>query len=275
MRHAPYKVQVIDRVLALLEILAANGPAMTLAELARRVELPKSTALRLLAVLQRHRFVERESSTGDYRLGLKLLELGSQAAAQFDFGDRARSYLDRLMSATGESVFLSVLDGSEVLAIARAESARTVRVPLTAGLRTPAYCTANGKAILAFLSTSDLIARLGRRKLHAYTSNTLTTRSEIEREMKSIRVQGYAIDREEMEEGLKCIAAPVRNHTGSVVASVGILGPAFRIPDQNIVALAKLVMRAADDVSFELGYRKGNHSISRAFVRDARMGAYA
>jgi DNA-binding IclR family transcriptional regulator len=275
MRHAPYKVQVIDRVLALLEILAANGPAMTLAELARRVELPKSTALRLLAVLRRHRFVERESSTGDYRLGLKLLELGSQAAAQFDFGDRARSYLDRLMSATGESVFLSVLDGSEVLAIARAESARTVRVPLTAGLRTPAYCTANGKALLAFLPVSDLIARIGRRKLHAYTTNTLTTRTEIEQEMKSIRAQGYAIDREEMEEGLKCIAAPVRNHTGSVIASVGILGPAFRIPDQNIAALAKLVMRAADGVSFELGYRKGNLSNGRASVRDARMGAYA
>ncbi|MDO8431889.1 MAG: helix-turn-helix domain-containing protein [Candidatus Binatus sp.] len=105
---------MIDRVLALLEILAANGPAMTLAELARRVELPKSTALRLLAVLQRHRFVERESSTGDYRLGLKLFELGSQAAAQFDFGDRAQPYLDRLMSSTGESVFLSVLDGADV-----------------------------------------------------------------------------------------------------------------------------------------------------------------
>jgi IclR family transcriptional regulator, KDG regulon repressor len=275
MRHAPYKVQVIDRVLALLEILAANGPAMTLAELARRVDLPKSTVLRLLAVLQRHRFVERESSTGDYRLGLKLLELGSQAAAQFDFGDRARAYLDRLMSGTGESVFLSVLDGAEVLAIARSESARTVRVPLTAGLRTPAYCTANGKAILAYLSAADLATRLGRRKLHAYTNNTLTTRTEIEREMRSIRAQGYAVDHEEMEEGLKCIAAPVRNHTGSVVASVGILGPAFRIPDEKIAALAKLVVRAADDVSFELGYRKSNNSISRASSRDARMGAYA
>src|SRR5882757_7077860 len=253
MRHAPYKVQVIDRVLALLEILAANGPAMTLAELARRVDLPKSTALRLLAVLQRHRFVERESSTGDYRLGLKLLELGSQAAAQFDFGDRAQPCLDRLMSSTGESVYLSVLDGAEVLAIARAESARTVRVPLTAGLRTPAYCTANGKAILAFISATDLIARIGRRKMRAYTPNTLTTRAEIDREMKSIRAQGFAVDREEMEEGLKCIAAPVRNHTGSVVASVGILGPGFRIPDQKVPTLAKLVMRSAGEISFELG----------------------
>src|SRR5260221_10140061 len=281
LRHAPYKVQVIDRALALLEILAANGPAMTLAELARRVELPKSTALRLLAVLQRHRFVEREASTGDYRLGLKLLELGSQAAAQFDFGDRARPCLDRLMSSTGESVFLSVLDGAEVLAIARSESAQTVRVPLTAGLRTPAYCTANGKAILAFLPTPDLHARIGRRKLRAYTRNTLTTRAELDREMRSIRAGGYAIDREEMEAGLKCIAAPVRNHAGSVVASVGILGPAFRIPDLKIAALAKLVTRAADDLSFELGYRKRDpgrrkdHNVIRAAAPDAPIAAYA
>ena len=275
MRHAPYRVQVIDRVLALLEILAANGPAMTLAELARAVHLPKSTALRLLAVLQRHRFVEREASTGDYRLGLKLLELGSQAAAQLDFGDRARPYLDRLMAATGESVFLSVLDGGEVLAIEQSESARTVRVPLTVGLRTPAYCTANGKAILAFLSQPELHARLGRRKLRAYTRNTLTTRAEIERELQSIRAQGYAVDHEEMEEGLKCIAAPVRNHTGSVVASAGILGPAFRIPDNNVPVIAKLVVRAADDLSFELGYRKSDHSLARALPSDARVGAYA
>src|SRR5205814_5588295 len=106
-----YKVQVIDRALAILEVLAGEGPALTLAELATRMKLPKSTMLRLLGVLQQHRFVHREPRSGDYQLGLKLVELGAIASAQLDFVNRARPHLHRLMSVTGETVFLSVLDG--------------------------------------------------------------------------------------------------------------------------------------------------------------------
>lgn len=249
-----YKVQVIDRALAILEMLADEGPALTLAELAGRIRLPKSTVLRLLNVLRQHRFVARDSRAGDYRLGLKLVELGTCASSQLDFVERARAHLDRLMVATGETVFLSVLDGTEAVAVDRVESPRTVRVPLSIGGRTPAYCTANGKALLAFLPEVEIEARLSRAKLRRYTRNTIVTISGVRNECRRVRRMGYAIDREEREEGLKCVAAPVRNHTGAVVASVGILGPAFRLPDRKVPEIAATVVETADAVSMELGF---------------------
>jgi len=166
-----YTVQVIDRALAILEVLADDGPALTLAELAGRIRLPKSTVLRLLNVLQQHRLVARDSRSGNYRLGLKLMELGTSAASQLDFVERARPHLNRLMATTGETVFLSVLDGTDALVVDRVESARTIRVPLSAGGRAPAYCTANGKALLAFLPEAEIDARLARAKLRSYTHN--------------------------------------------------------------------------------------------------------
>jgi DNA-binding IclR family transcriptional regulator len=251
-----YKVQVIDRALAIIEVLAAEGPALTLAELAARIELPKSTVLRLLNVLQRHRFVEREPRSGDYRLGLKLVELGSAASAQLDFVERARPWLRRLLDATGETVFLSVLDGAEVLAVERIESPRTVRVPLSAGGRTPSHCTANGKALLAYLPEGELEARLGPGRLRAYTRNTITTTGALKNELRRVRALGYAVDREEMEEGLKCVAAPIRNMSGAVVASAGILGPAFRLPERKLPAVAAEVVKAAEAISAELGFKE-------------------
>jgi len=249
-----YKVQVIDRALAILEVLADEGPALTLAELAGRIRLPKSTVLRLLNVLRQHRFVARDSRSGDYSLGLKLVELGTCASSQLDFVERARPHLDRLMAATSETVFLSVLDGTEAVAVDRVESPRTVRVPLNIGGRTPAYCTANGKALLAFLPEAEIEARLSRAKLRRYTRNTIVTISGLRNEFRRVRTMGYAIDREEREEGLKCVAAPVRNHTGAVVASVGILGPAFRMADRKFPGIAASVVAAADAVSTELGF---------------------
>jgi DNA-binding IclR family transcriptional regulator len=261
--EARYKVQVIDRALAILEVLAAEGPALTLAELAGRIKLPKSTVLRLLSVLQQHRFVDRESRSGDYRLGLKLVELGASAASQLNFVERARPHLNRLMAATGETVFLSVLDGTEVLAVDRVESPRTVRVPLNAGGRTPAYCTANGKALIAFLSDAELESRLRKARLKSYTRNTITTLTALKAELRRVRTAGYAIDHEEMEEGLKCVAAPVRNLGGTVVASVGILGPAFRLPDNKLATIAASVVRTADEVSEELGFQGNRPRIGK------------
>jgi DNA-binding IclR family transcriptional regulator len=254
-KDSPYRVQVIDRVLSVLEILASEGAAWTLVELSTRLGLPKSTVLRLLMVLESHRFVEKDIQSGGYRLGLKLFELGSRAMAQRDLGNRAKPHLERLVFATGETAFLCVLDGGEVLSLARVESSRAVRIPSTIGWRAAAHCTAVGKALLAFLPGLDLKALVRKRKLHPYTPNTITSLTRLRNELQTVRERGYAIDNEEMEEGLKCIAAPVRDHTGTAVASLGILSPAFRLPDRKISQSARLIMKEANDLAAELGYR--------------------
>lgn len=253
-KASPYRVQVIDRALSMLEILANVGPALTLGELSKRLGLPKSTVLRLLMVLERHRFVEKEAQSGAYRLGLKLFELGSRAVAQLDLGERAKPHLERLVFATGETAYLCILDDGEALSVARVESSRAVRVPSGVGRRVPAYCTAVGKALLAFLPEAEFNLLFKRQRLHAYTSNTIPTLTRLRDELQAVRERGYAVDNEELEEGLRCIAAPVREHSGKVRASLGVLCPAFRLPAGKIPLVVAAVVSGANNLSAELGY---------------------
>jgi len=251
----PYRVQVLDRALGLLEVLSSEGPELTLVELSKRLGLHKSTVHRLLMVLERHRFVERSLQNGGYRLGIKLFELGSKAVMYFDLRERARPHLERLVFMTGETAHLCILDEGEVLYLEKVESSRTVRIPSSIGRRNPAHCTAVGKALLAYLPEKELNDLIKRRGLRAYTRNTITTLAQLRGELQRVRERGYAVDNEEIEEGLKCVGAPVRDYSGKVVASMSIAGPAFRLTENQIPLLAESVMGVANDLSAEIGYR--------------------
>lgn len=256
-RYRTYKVQVLDRAFGILDALAANGPELALAEIALRLNLHKSTAHRLLAVLEDRRYVERTRS-GKYRLGSKLLELGAWAAARLDLAECARPFLEELVAETGETAHVGILRDGEVLSIANVESPRTLRTPATVGRRTPAHCTSLGKAILAFASEEEVATVIRTRGLSRYTQKTLTRLAAFQRELKEVRQRGYAVDDEEFEEGLRCVGAPVRDRTGGVVAALSITGPAFRLTPERLPALGKAVIRAAEKLSAVLGY--GNTS---------------
>jgi DNA-binding IclR family transcriptional regulator len=265
-KEPSYRVQVIDRALGVLEVLAGEGQPMSLVKLSRRLGLPKSTTMRLLMVLEGHRFVEKSPESGLYRLGLKLFELGSKAVAQFDLTERARPHLERLVSRTGETAYLSVLDGAEALVLERVESSRAVRVPASVGWRNPAHATAVGKVMLAHTSEGSLKAVLAKSRLRAYTQNTITSVARLREELQRVRERGFALDDEETEEGLRCIAAPVHEHSGRVPAALGLLGPAYRMPDDSIAALAAVVIGAAHKLSAELGYRGDEPRAARPFA---------
>jgi len=253
-KESPYQVQVLDRAVSILDTLAAEDEDLSLYEIAERLNLHKSTIHRLLMVLERHRLVERRAPSGKYGLGLKLFEFGIKAFARLGLGERARPHLERLAAEARETAHLCILDGGEVLYLEKVEPARTVRVPSSVGRRNPAHCTAVGKALLAHLADADLAALIRRHGLKAHTPNTITTPASLERELRAIRERGYAVDDEEIEEGLRCIGAPVRDHTGRVIASLSIAGPAFRVTRAKTPALARLVTKTADALSAELGY---------------------
>jgi IclR family transcriptional regulator, acetate operon repressor len=265
-KEPSYRVQVIDRALGVLEVLAGEGQPMSLVKLSKRLGLPKSTTMRLLMVLEGHRFVEKSAESGLYRLGLKLFELGSKAVAQFDLTERARPHLERLVSRTGETAYLSVLDGAEALVLERVESSRAVRVPASVGWRNPAHCTAVGKVLLAHTPESRLTAVLGKARLRAYTQNTITSVAQLREELRRVRERGFALDDEETEDGLRCIAAAVQEHSGRVAAALGILGPAYRIPDGSVATLAATVIGAAHKLSADLGYRAAEPRAARQYV---------
>jgi len=250
-----YKVRVLDRTMTILEALSEKS-GVTLAELAERLNLHKSTVHRLLMVLESYRLVERNTANGKYRLGLKLFELGSKAVEHIDLRESARPYLERLVFETGEGAHLCILDHGEVLYLEKVESSRTVRIPSSIGRRNPAHCTAVGKVLLAHLPEDQLDDLIKKHGLKAYTQKTIVTPSELKRHLQLVRQRGYAVDDEEIEEGLKCISAPVCDYSGKVIASVSIAGPAFRMADDKIPTLAQIVVATAGRLSSQLGYQE-------------------
>jgi IclR family KDG regulon transcriptional repressor len=250
-----YRVQVLDRTLRILDVLAERNTEMGPAELAERLSLHKSTIHRLLVVLERHGLIRKNPNAGKYGLGMKLFELGSRAVAQLDLRERAEPYLRQLVLDTGETAHVCVLEGAEMLSVANAEGPRTLRTPATVGRRTPVHCTSVGKALAAHLPERTLDELLSRVRLTRYTDRTITTRSGLKAELQRIRERGYAVDNEEIEEGLRCVGAPIRNYTGRVVAAMSIAGPVFRVTTERLPALARAVVTTARALSRDLGFK--------------------
>jgi DNA-binding IclR family transcriptional regulator len=250
-----YRVQVLDRALAALEILADSPTECSLAELCATLKLHKSTVHRLIMVLEQHRLVEKDRDTGRYRLGLKLFELGSKAAGAVDLRRHAKPYLDRLQRELGETVFFCALDDGQVLYLEKIESQQSVRTACMVGSRAPVHCTAVGKAMLAELTQAEVNDIVRRRGLKAVTANTITTALALKTELKAIRSRGYAIDNEEKELGLRCVSAAVRGDSGKWLAALSVSGPAFRVTHERVPQIGMAVMQAASELSNELGYR--------------------
>jgi DNA-binding IclR family transcriptional regulator len=254
--RSPYRVQVLDRALAALAALAESSSDCSLAELCPALGLHKSTAHRLMMVLEQHRLVAKNPETGRYKLGLRLYELGSRAIDGLDLRGHARPYLNRLQERFGETVFFCILDEGHVFYVDKVESQRSVRTACTVGSRAPAYCTAVGKAMLSELPEAEVNAIVRTSGLKAITSNTITSTARLRAELKTIRSRGYAIDDEEKEEGLRCVGAPVRTHSRKLSAGMSISGPAFRMTKERIPEIGEALMQAAAELSAELGYQR-------------------
>ena len=253
---SPYQIQVLDRALAILEILSTQGPDLSLGEISDKLELHKSTAHRLIMVLERHKFIERNSVSGRYRLGLKLFELGTKAVSQLDLRERARPFLERLVLETSETVHLCVLDDSEVVYLDKIEPERSVRMACSVGRRNPIHCTAVGKAIMAYLPAGEVEAIIRRHGMKAMTANTITNFFELKKELSAIKQRGYSIDDEEIEEGVRCVGCVVRNFSGEPLAAISVSGPAFRVTQEKVADLAIAVMAAARGLSAGLGFKE-------------------
>lgn len=250
-----YRVQVIDRALAVLGALSNDPRGANLAQLCAGLQLHKSTVHRLLMVLEGHRLVERSAESGRYRLGLRLFELGSRASSTLDLREHSRPHLSRVLSETQETVHFCILDEGEALYLEKMEPQRSVRMASSVGRRAPVHCTAVGKAMLAVLPEPEVDLILRRHGMRVLTRNTLKDPAELKAQLKLIRSRGYAVDDEENEVGVRCVAAAVRDCLGRAVAAISVSGPSFRMTRANFPAVAKSVMGACRALSAQLGYR--------------------
>lgn len=249
-----YKVQVLERAFGLLDCFTRERPVRGISELSREMTLHKATVHRLLSVLERWGYVRQIPETGRYRLGAKLVELGSRAVDSVGLAHVAKPILERLAAETGETAHLMVLDGTEGLYLEKVESVRPFRMPSQVGRRIPLHCTGVGKALLAHLPEKAVEEIIKVRGLPRFTKNTISTMAGLRREFEDVRRRGYAVDREEAELGLRCVAAPVFDGDGRIVASISIAGPDVRVAEEKTERLGKVVSAAAHEISEELGY---------------------
>ena len=248
-----YRIQSVERAVAILNAFSAEEPELGVTELADRLDLHKSTVHRFLVNLEAAGLVERNRHTARYRLGLRIFELGGLVLQQMSLWDEALPFLEGLVRDSGETGHLAVLDGGEAVYIEKVEARKALRIPSAIGRGYPAHATSLGKLLLAHLTADARDLVLAERGLSRCTPNTITGRDRLNTELDLIRSQGFAVDEEEYEEGLRCIGAPIVGHTGHVVAAIGIGGPVTRVTPQRVGELAELVMSAAASLSRRMG----------------------
>src|SRR5665648_123053 len=249
-----YPIKVLDKTFSILDILLQHGSTMHMTEIAEKLGFYPSTVHRILDTLKHWGYVEQDSHTQKYRLGLKALELGMAKLHQMDLVREATPCLKELVNQCNETVHLGALDGREVLYLAKEESSQTIRMISYVGKRAPLHCTALGKVLLAHLSAEEREKILGEKVLPRLTKNTITDKMELEQELDKVREQGFALDREENEKDVRCVAAPIRNYQGEVIAAISISSPTFRL-DKNVQNnLKEALVETSEKISKRLGY---------------------
>ncbi|MDA3648758.1 IclR family transcriptional regulator [Saccharopolyspora indica] len=244
--------QSLERGLAVLTSLAA-GP-QTLDQLAQRLGVHKSTAMRLLRSLEAGRFVRRED-VHHYRLGSALFDLAHQALEDLDVRDVARAHLLELNGIGGHTVHLATLEDDHVIYIDKVDSKHPVRMYSRIGRRAPVHCTAVGKALVADWPPAQRGQFAEALTYPKLTANTIDSATRFLTELDRVRDQGYAVDRSEHEDFIHCIAAPIRNHRGETIAAVSLSVPKVLLDFDGLLGLVDDVLRAAGGVSAELGWQ--------------------
>lgn len=254
-------VESADRVLRILQSFAPHERDVSLGDIARRVELPKSSVHRLLVTLIAHGFVERDDSTRRYKLGIKLFELGSAAIHERGLYGAAQPALEELARITGETCHLAVLSGTEAVYVYKVDRPSSIMMSSRVGGRAPVHATSIGKVLTAW-GSPEVIAQVRKTPMKPSTRHTITSFRAFAEELQKVRANGYALDLEEFEVGLRCIAAPVRDQSDRVIAALGIAGPLSRLEDGRLNELVPVVVDAADLLSQNLGFVQ-NHGLAR------------
>jgi DNA-binding IclR family transcriptional regulator len=252
---ADYLVQSVDRALDILESFDYQTGELGVTELAQKLHLPKNNIFRLLATLEVRGYIEQDKKSANYRLGMKPFEVANVFLHHLGFRRQARPIIEELVNQCDETAYLAILERSEVIYVLVQDTTQMVRVASFPGRRLPVYCTAAGKAQLAYESADRLDSILQHQPMRKLTENTITDPQVFREHLREVARLGFAVDNEEYESGVRCIAAPVRDYSRKVVASIGLSSPASRSSLERIECeLAPLVKIAAIKLSERLGY---------------------
>ncbi|QIY59567.1 IclR family transcriptional regulator [Streptomyces sp. RPA4-5] len=245
-------MQSVDRAVTVLEILARHGEA-AVTEVAEELGVHKSTAFRLLAVLENRGLVGQEQERGKYYLAAGVLRLAGAAAVRLDISQEGAPVCRELAAELGETVNIAVLEGDAAVNVTQARGPASVTAQNWLGRRTPLHATSSGKALLAYQPRAVREAVLAR-KLPRLTERTVTSAAALRRELAEVVEQGFAVAIEELELGLRAVAAPVRAPDGSVIGAISVSVPAYRLAEERLPEVVKATVSAAGELSRRMGY---------------------
>ncbi|MDQ3465778.1 MAG: IclR family transcriptional regulator [Actinomycetota bacterium] len=246
-------VQSVDRAITVLEILASAGEA-GVTEIAAELGVHKSTAFRLVAALENRGLVEQNSERGKYCLGVGIIRLAGAATARLDLVQESRGITRQLAAETGETVNLAVLSDGAALYVDQVSGSSALQSHNWVGQRIPLHATSNGKVLLSGLPDKEILATAG--QLRSFTPSTITSGKRLRAAVTKVREEGYAVAVDELELGLTAVAAPIRNASGDVRASMSLSGPTFRLNRGRVDDVLPTLLAAALQVSQRLGWRE-------------------
>ncbi|MEA4888048.1 MAG: IclR family transcriptional regulator [Clostridiaceae bacterium] len=252
-------LQTVDRALAILELLARHPDGLRPAEIAAAMGLSKVTTYRLLSTLLSRQFVERQDESGRYMIGLKVIEISSLRLNNLELKTEAQPWLRQLVNKVGQPVHLAIYDQGEIVYIEKVETVHSIRMYSQIGKRSPVYCTALGKVLLSAMPDQIVLDLLRQIDLKPFTPRTLTDPQLILAEVRQARETGYALDREEHEPGVFCLAAPIRDYRGQIIAAVSTAGGREDFLDDPRSELIIWLKDTAAAISRRMGFYQENN----------------
>jgi len=258
-RPEPTRLSSVAMAVRLLKTFSEGEAEIGVTSLSRRLGVAKSTVYRLASTLVSEGLLEQNPETEKYRLGMSLFALGALVRQRMNVATDARPFLFHLREATGETVHLAILEGPDIVFVLNLESNHAIRMRADLGARKPAFCTAEGRAMLAF-QPQDVVNDVLGRRLVPRTPKTIIDAGQIRAALEEVRALGFATEDEQSELGMRSVAAPIRNANGRVVAAIGLAGPIQRLSDEALASFAPLVADAARTISARLGYNSPNGS---------------
>ncbi|WP_181348105.1 IclR family transcriptional regulator [Thalassobacillus sp. CUG 92003] len=250
-------IQSVERALKILDLFNEYETELKITEISNRMHLSKSTVHSLLKTLNEYGYIEKVSENGKYRLGMKLFERGNFVIYNLDIRSVAKKYLWELSRKTGHTLHLVILEEKEGVYIDKVEGSSGNVQYSRIGRRAPIHSSGVGKALIAFRDQEEINDILADYVFEKQTSNTLTNKQDFLEELRKIKERGYAIDREENEPGISCLAFPIYNHTGDVTAAFSLSMPTPQLNSEQFESLVPLMNETAQKISKEMGYQKG------------------
>lgn len=248
-------VKSVSRALEIIDIVSAHKGGLGVTEIAKQIDINKSSVYRILATMVKYGYIEQDADSGRYKLGYKFLEISTVLLDSIDLRAEARPFLQELEQYTNEVIHLVVYDQGEVVYIEKLEGNETLRMHSKVGKRAPMHCTAVGKAILAYLPVNVASEIIERKGLPYHTEYTITNKDTFLKEIAEVKLSGYALDLQENEYGITCIAVPIFDHLGRAISAISISGPTMRMTEERIRELKDKMIETGEKISARLGYR--------------------